>query len=119
MQNVLDQLTDAVKGLEYPSESDAPFTPFHWPASATSARAQLAAQLKTDRGIEEVPVSDFFDALKDTNDTARFEQLRRMLETSLTDLSVFRFGEVKVDIYLMGRLDAQNWIGLHTTSVET
>ena len=51
----------------------------------------------------------------------RYKQLRRALESQLRELRILRLGsgEVKVDIYLIGRTRSGDWAGLHTTSVET
>lgn len=115
------KLRKAVAGLEYPSESDTPFDLLRWPRSPGTAQGQIAAHTKGGRKIVEVPIDQFFDSLKDSDDAARFQQLRKVLESTLTDLKIFRAGEgeVKVDIYLIGKLQTGDWAGLHTTSVET
>lgn len=120
-QDELEVLKRAADGLEYPSESDTPFDAFRWPATGpATAKAQLAARAK-GRKIEEVPVEAFFAALDDSDDAPRFRALQKTLQSLLTKLQVFRVGagEVKVDIYLIGKTAAKDWAGLHTISVET
>ncbi len=115
-------LKKAIQGLEYPSESDAPFDLFQWPGlSQSTALQQIAAHTAQNRKISEVPVDLFFEMLKDSDDAARFQQLRSALQSALSDMKIFRAGEgeVKVDIYLIGRGKEGDWAGLHTTSVET
>ena len=121
-QDLLQSLLIASQGLEYPSESDAPFDLFHWPAtSGDIAQQQLIAKVGAARKISEVPVDQFFADLDDSEDAPHFKELRRVLEATLTSLKVFRVGEgeVKVDIYLIGKMAAGDWAGLHTRSIET
>jgi hypothetical protein len=66
-----------------------------------------------------VPVDQFFGELEATDDAQRYRALRRVLESTLSGLRVFRLGFVKVDVYLVGRTRSGLWGGLHTTSVET
>lgn len=117
-QQTLEALRKASAGLLYPSESDAPFDVFQWPASG-SAREQVAAHAKPGQAVEEVPVDTFFAELEGTEEAANFRQLRKILETVLTDVRVFRAGSVKVDVYVVGMTHSFGWVGLHTTSVET
>lgn len=62
---------------------------------------------------------DFFAALADSEDAARFKSLEAILCGNLSDLKVFRVGSVKVDIYIVGRTAEGLWLGVHTSSVET
>jgi hypothetical protein len=120
--DILEELKKSCAGLEYPSESDAPFEVFQWtPTKNDSAQNQVATHAGANRKIIEVPVDQFFGDLNDSEDAPRFAQLRRSLEKNLAGLKVFRAGdgEVKVDIYLIGKTAAGDWAGLLTTSVET
>ena len=111
-------LKAAVQGLLYPSESDSPFDVFVWAASA-DPRAAVAAHTRKRAKLIEQSIDDFFAALKGSDDEPRFQQLRQLLETTLTDLHIFRAGRIRVDVYLLGKSKSANWVGLHTTSVET
>jgi hypothetical protein len=118
----IEQLKKAVEGLTYPSESDEPFDVFFWDAKGSaSAKDQVVVHAGKGRGIEEVPVEKFFADLKDSEDADRFEKLRHVLESQLAGLKVFRVGtgEVRVDVYLIGKTRSGEWAGLHTVSVET
>jgi hypothetical protein len=117
----LQALTRASEGLTYPSESDAPFDTFRWPASSAheSARDAVATRGKRGARIEEVSADDFFAELAGSDHAERFKALRQVLESRLSGLTVIRTGERKVDVYLIGRTRTGDWAGLHTTSVET
>jgi histidine triad (HIT) family protein len=123
-QDELKIIERASAGLAYPSESDAPFELFQWPAQgAGSAREVVTARGGGGAGrkIEELTVDGFFAELVASDEGERYRQLRRALGSVLQELKIFRIGagEVKVDIYLIGRTRSGDWAGLHTTSVET
>jgi hypothetical protein len=116
----------AAAGLEYPSESDAPFDLVRWdPANGDPSPATVAALAggkgkKKARPVAQVPPEEFFGALAETDDAAKFKALEQALKKTLTDLKVYRVGgSAKVDIYVLGRAASGEWLGLHTTSVET
>jgi hypothetical protein len=113
----------ASAGLAYPSESDAPFDLFRWPAKGTGSARKVVMSRGGGGGrrIEEVTVDGFFAELVASDEGERYRQLRRALESQLQDLQILRVGagEVNVDIYLIGRTRSGDWAGLHTTSVET
>ena len=117
----LQEIKKASARLEYPSESDAPFDLFRWPKGSGTAREQVVAHGGANRKVEEVAIDAFFAELIESDDGERYRQLRRALESQLKELKIFRLGvgEAKVDIYLVGRMRGGDWVGLHTTSVET
>ena len=121
-QDVLHELSAAAKDLLYPSESDSPFEPFVWPTAPNDSPAsQVAAHSDPSKTIKEIPLPDFFAQLDDSDDAARFRQLKAALQRLLADPRVFRvgIGQVQVDIYILGRTPNNNWAGLHTLSIET
>jgi hypothetical protein len=120
--DLIVSLRTAIDGLEYPSESDSPFEIFRWdPSKGTFSAQALAALRKKEKKprIQEVAVDDFFAALADSEDAARFKNLQTILTKNLSDLKVFRIGSIQVDIYIVGRNTEGLWLGLHTTSIET
>ena len=115
-------MAKAVAGLTYPSESDEPFDVVCWenPEGRTVADV-LAARIGTRRKIRVVPVEEFFGQLEASEDAPRYRALRRTIETLLKDVAAFRVGEgeVRVDVYVIGRM-GEKWVaGVHSVSVET
>jgi hypothetical protein len=125
-------LATATTGLLFPSESDSPLTPYTWtaqgvaPPSPEALREALGRPPETRVEIEEA--EDFFEGLTEPRrgataeekaEAARFRALARLLEQQLTDLRVYRVGEVDVDIYLLGHHPSGAWLGLRTHAVET
>jgi hypothetical protein len=120
-EDELAELRAAVEGLTYPSESDEPFDVFRWPVGRGTARNQVVAHGGAARKVVEVPVDRFFGQLETSEDAERYRALRRVLESTLAKLKAFRVGdgEVRVDVYLTGKLRGGTWAGVHTVSVET
>jgi hypothetical protein len=116
----LAKLKKAIDGLTYPSESDEPFDVVIWDANGTAAD-QVAAHAAKDRPIEPVPFEKFFEQLQDSEDVARYQQLRQVMASLLHDLTAFRVGQgdVRVDVFVIGKSRSGDWCGLHTVSVET
>ena len=119
-------ISKASAGLAYPSESDAPFDLVRWdaasgdPSPATVAGLGGGTGRRKARPVQEVSVDEFFAALAETDDAAEFKALEQALRKALTDLRVYRVGgSAQVDIYALGRAASGEWLGLHTTSVET
>ncbi|HVS72379.1 MAG TPA: nuclease A inhibitor family protein [Phycisphaerae bacterium] len=115
---ILDTLTQASKDLLYPSDSDEPFTPFHWPAGPADPRAALTANAPPPPGakIEQLSLEAFF---ADLTEDPRFAALQKTLQSTLTTPTVLRIGERRILIYLLGQLPDHSWPGLKTLSIET
>jgi Nuclease A inhibitor-like protein len=89
----------AAAGLLYPSESDAAFDLVRWDATkgdpSPATVGALARKGKKGRPVEEVPVAEFFAALAQTDDAAKFKALEQTLKKTLTDLRVYRVGRAR------------------------
>lgn len=119
-----------IGGLEYVSETDAPFELVSGPRmdeiSVELVRSQFG--IGDDVRIEEFPVDDFFKRLTDERDwygpaekkrAERFRKLADELSDRLSQLKVFRAGRVRIDIYIVG-LDSNGQLaGIKTRAVET
>ena len=88
------------------------------------ARLPLAANTL----VEERPAAEFLNNLAtnvDPNDPAsiargqQFAQLKTALESQLTDLKVYRFGEIEISTFIVGRTRTGELAGLLTGVVET
>lgn len=126
-------LQEAAAGLLYMSEGDHPFDfvvlpgePDEWPLTAEQVRARLGHE--ADEPTREITLDRFFRAQienADPNDPTgqalvpRFQALKDALRDQLSELRVFRIGEVEIDCYLLGRTQAGEIAGLHTVAIET
>ena len=118
MGDFIKQLRIAVDGLTYPSESDGPFETFTWPSTA-SARFAVQTNAKSLSISAQTPGTFFGELLADPQ-ADRFRALQALLTANLEELSVFRVHRgSELDIYLIGRASAGEWMGVKTMSVET
>src|SRR5260221_14715992 len=117
MEDVLATLRGAVKGVLYPSETDAPLVPFVWKETKnTAVTVCKAAGLPPSIQCQEQSLDDFFGDLMDEKE---FKALRQAIETTLSEVKVYRCGSIKVTYYVVGRAGA-GWLGgFKTTAVET
>jgi len=121
------RLEEASRGLLYPSESDFPFTPLRLGAGEPEDLVRSMG-LGPELRVETVGLREFFEPLfevgEDASDeekaeAARYRALSNLFEAELSDARVVRVGSVDIDIYVVGRDQEGNWIGLKTRAVET
>jgi hypothetical protein len=125
-----DELKEAVEGLTFMSEADYPLEVVRWDATEapTHERLRRQARLTVEAPVEEVSVDHFFrvaageQAWKGAAQIAtarRFQRLVRLLKENLADLKVYRLGEIKIQVYVVGRGSEGDWLGVATRVVET
>jgi hypothetical protein len=129
--NVLQALATAISGLLYMSETDTPFEIVHWKKQdSICSTADLLSLIGKSSGlpVENVGLGEFFHDLIQDHDchdaeakktVDKYRHLLTVLEEHLTDLKVFKVGEVEIDIYIVGRTAEGDWAGVMTTAVET
>jgi len=117
--------------LLYPSESDEPFAVFEWKTaneSLTEERLLELAGEPKDSPVKSVPLDMFFADLTKEQDwhaddektaVEQYRNLLSVLKDRLSDVKVFRVGEVEVAIYVVGQAKDGGWVGVKTTAVET
>ncbi|GAP99842.1 sugar-non-specific nuclease inhibitor NuiA homolog [Leptolyngbya sp. NIES-2104] len=59
----------------------------------------------------------FGDEEKET--AAKYRSLLSALKENLSDLKVYRVGEIQIDVYVVGKDEARNIVGIATQIVET
>jgi hypothetical protein len=128
---VVSALKEAIEGLSYMSETDAPFEPVRVDAKQgpiTPERVVKLAGQSPGAKVQEVPVSDFFSALTQDQDwhgqaeketTARYRDLHAAIQNHLSDVKVFKVGDVNLDIFIVGRTPTGDYAGVKTKAVET
>ena len=124
-------LQRAAEGLWFPSETDAPFTPFFWPrAGDEQLSAEVFRQLAgapQDAPIETVELDHFFRNVAEAQEwhdviqAAQVEKggrLVRTIKATLENVQVLRVGEISIDVYIVGQVEG-GYAGLRTLVVET
>jgi histidine triad (HIT) family protein len=117
----VEALTKASKGLQMPSETDAPFAAFAWEDANELTRDRLLRLAHQPKGtaVEESSLTDLFRTIP-SEDRAKFQKLRQVLQDQLTGVRVYKVGdEPERQVYIVGRAKDGKWAGLKTTVVET
>ena len=129
---IFELLHEAIKGLVWMSESDYPFEVLNWEfAEKISLDNEVVLQITKhalDTPIKVIEFDDFFQWVitpKGWHDTEesemvnRYQKLVRIMKQYLSDLKVYKVGEVEIDVYIIGRTNTGYYAGLATVSIET
>ncbi|NEU77599.1 nuclease A inhibitor family protein [Nostoc sp. UIC 10630] len=127
---ILDQLRTATNGLLMMSESEYPFEVFLWEGIALATPQKVVQQTNhpQDTPIKIVGIDDFFQVATTEEDwheeeekatVKRFQTLVQTLKENLSNLQVYRLGEIEIDVYVIGQALSGDSIGLSTKVVET
>ena len=124
------ELKEATEGLLFMSESDYPFEIIKWEGAEEVSPEYLRRIAGQDAtaSVEERTVEGFFRVAvgepewKGEAELAlakRYQSLVRLLEDNLKEMKVYRVGEINISVYVVGRSDEGNWLGVSTRAVET
>jgi hypothetical protein len=78
--------------------------------------------------VEEMPEADFWEPVttqqewyeeEEKKRTATFQALKEVVDQTLTVRQVFRVGETEMDVYLLGRQESGDRVGIRTKVVQT
>jgi hypothetical protein len=129
---IVELLRSASANVFWMSETDAPFTVLLWEelSAKTMTPARLLRWLQRPRRcpVTQVEVEAFFADVTQPQDwhgeeevqtVQQYQQLLTALQDNLTDLQVYRLGEITIDIYIVGKTPSGQWISLMTQAVET
>jgi histidine triad (HIT) family protein len=118
----LDALQKASKGLEMPSESDAPFEAFLWDKAGdklTQDQVVKLAGAEEGTSVEEDTLDGLFRTVP-SEDKAKFQKLAAAIKQQLSGVKVYKVGdEAERDLYIVGKTTDGKWAGLKTSVVET
>ena len=130
-EQILSELKRAAEGLFYMSESDYPLEPVRLEGAEEPGHERLRelagagaeARVET-RGLEEFFRPDAASQMPPEGAggaprAASFEGVVRTLRENLTDIRVYRVGEINIPVYVLGRSASGSWLGLSTRVVET
>ena len=126
---LIDRLKQASQGLLWQSESDYPFETVYW-ENVDDIKSKLLelTDCTSETKIEVRELDKFFSQATAEEDwyndeemaeCKRYRELVHLLKTHLTDIKVYRVGEVEVNCYILGQTESGSVAGLSTISVET
>ncbi|HEX8720875.1 MAG TPA: nuclease A inhibitor family protein [Pyrinomonadaceae bacterium] len=130
-EQILEEIGEAARGLFRMSEGDYAVEPFGLGAGQAPDHATLrrAAGAADDAGVTADAPETFFRPAAFIESSgggafgpapaARVEGLSRALLGNLSEVKVYRVGEVNIAVYVLGRSAGGNWLGVSTRVVET
>jgi hypothetical protein len=128
---LMNTLEEAIAGLQWMSESAFPFTVVYWQDESPLFTPERLLQLTnhpSDTPVETETVDDFFAIATQAQDwhdaeataiVKRYQVLVGTLKQSLDALTVYRLGQVNLDLYIIGKTATGAVAGLATQAVET
>jgi hypothetical protein len=129
-EELSEVLKEATSGLLFMSESDYPLEVIRWSGSEQLSPELLwrKAGLDAASPLVETDLETFFrvaageQAWKGEAEllvVKKYQRLMRLLKENLTEIRVYRVGEIKISVYVLGRSEEGNWLGVSTQVVET
>ena len=129
-EELFTRIADACKGLIYVSEIDAPVEAYTASRDGKNALYTILQQTgrETEDGMEEIPFAQLFERLtairewhgeRETARAKKFLELQKLLEENLVQLKVYRLGNIRIDIFVVGYDHAGRLMGVMTRAVET
>lgn len=128
-QAILEQLNELSSGLYFLSESEYPFEMVNFgslPANSDvpSLLRQRLISMSPDTKLEVEDLAYFFrnhtDAdLVDEQTAQRFLQLQTFMMQHLQDIKVYRVGERRITVLILGKTASGDYAGLKTVVIET
>jgi hypothetical protein len=110
------------------SESDYPFEIVTWSQGTELTPTALFGKLPATDQVTTLTMPDLFEPVLTVEDwyeadelalVDRYTHLLHTIESQLSDVQVFRIGEVEIAIYIVGKTPAGDLVGLKTYTVET
>ena len=128
-QELIDRLSQASDNLLWQSESDYPLeTVYIENVTEVKSRLLQITNCTPETKIKVEELDSFFKRATEEKDwyneeemliCQRYRDLAKLLKTHLTDIKVYRVGEIEVNCYIVGKTESGAIAGLSTISVET
>ncbi len=123
-------LQEATGDLLMMSESDYPFEVIRWDGSEQLSPEYLrrGAGLEASAPLAETDLETFFRVAAGEQEwkseadlvvAKKYQRLMRLLTDNLTEIKVYRVGDINILVYVVGRSAEGNWLGVSTRVVET
>ena len=124
------RFNELVEGLLVMSETDAPLKPFVWKkvAQIDDSLLRKKAKASDDAPIEKWTVDDFFKNMntvqdwhgeEEKADVQKFQNLTTSLQSTLSEVEVYKIGDARKEVFIVGKMEDGNYGGLKTYVVET
>ncbi len=134
MSDLLETLNTQTKGLIYSSEADFPVKPFLWTKAEVGAepltpdKVKALLKIKPNAAVETTTAEAFFEPVvtiekwfgdEEKQTAAQFQTLVDTLKANLTETAVYRIGDAKKTVVIVGKTPEGDYAGVTTKVVET
>ncbi|NET78949.1 nuclease A inhibitor family protein [Okeania sp. SIO1F9] len=129
---IFEQLDELVKGLLWMGESDYPFEAFIWEfGEGILLNNEIVLKItkhSLETTVKVIEFEVFFRLVmiernwhnaQESEVVRKYQKLVSMMKQYLSDLKVYKVGEVRKDIYIVGKTNTEDYAGLATVSIET
>ncbi|MEH2278383.1 MAG: nuclease A inhibitor family protein [Nostoc sp.] len=126
---IVEKLKEASTGLLMMSESDYPFEVVQWEGAAPATQEKILQLTGSqDLPIEVVDLDYLFRNCAfeqewhnelQKKDVQKFQTLVQTLKDNLSDINVYRVGQINIDTYIIGQTKNGDLAGVVTKLVET
>ena len=126
---IVEKLKEASTGLLMMSESDYPFDVVQWEGAAPATQEKILQLTGSqDQPVEVVDLDYLFRNCAfeqewhnelQKKDVKKFQRLVQTLKDNLSDISVYRVGQINIDAYIIGQTKDGDLAGVVTKLVET
>lgn len=121
------ELKKLTRGLTFQSESDFPVKPFFLEgsgrksikASDLPSAKKLVRQIDFEQFFSNATSEQEWYGSEEREIAARFRELVNAMKANLTDITVYKVGEVEINVYAVGRTTEGDFAGVTTKVVET
>jgi hypothetical protein len=112
--DVIEQLRQVTAGIWVMSESDYPFEVIKWEGSQeiTSDFLRNLTDANAGSAVEELQLETFLEGEK-------YKNVVKALKKNLSGIRVYKVGRINIPVYIVGKSDEGNWLGLSTRLVQT
>lgn len=126
----ISKFENLVEGLYVMSETDAPLKPFIWKKtnSIDEVLVRKKAKQNVDVPIEILTIDDFFKNMitpqdwhseEEKADVLKLQNVVLNVKATITEPMVYKVGEIKKDVFIVGKIGEGQYGGLKTLVVET
>ena len=127
---IIEQLQQASQGLLWLSESNYPFEVVYWQEENPIIKQKLLqnGNEESEKTIKTITLEKFFKSATcqqdwqnqaEKEEVDRYQTLVKLLQEKLTNIIVYRIGEIEIDIYILGKTESGAICGLSTKVIET
>lgn len=125
---LVNNLRSLTTNLLWMSEADYPFSVIYWENVDNIPEKLLQINSNRYTTLEVRELDSFFSRATEEKDwygeeekaeCKRYQDLVNLLKTNLSEVKVYRVGEVEINCYILGKTDSGTIAGLSTIIVET